>query len=94
MLATELLLAMLAFERQEIDEVAVFCEALVSNGEESSRFRGRSHGCGVGIRVRRQTMVRPSQLIYALANVDAQASAHQARSENTAAETEEGSGRD
>ena len=34
MLATELLVAMLAFERQEIDEVAVLSGTLVSNGEE------------------------------------------------------------
>ena len=34
MLATELLVAMLAFERQEIDEVAVLSGTLVSNCEE------------------------------------------------------------
>ena len=34
MLATELLVAMLAFERQEIDEVAVLSRTLVSNCEE------------------------------------------------------------
>ena len=34
MLATELLVAMLAFERQEIDEVAVLSGTLVSNREE------------------------------------------------------------
>lgn len=51
MLATELLFAMLAFEREEIDEAAVLSGALVANCEESSRrFRGCSHGCGMGIR--------------------------------------------
>lgn len=44
MVATELSLAMLAFERQEIDEVAVLSRTLVSDGEEPSRqFRRRSH---------------------------------------------------
>ena len=68
MLATELLFAMVTFERQEIDEVAVLGGALVSNGEEFSR-----HGCGIGARVSRV-------LIYALAGVDAQASAALAKS--------------
>ena len=50
MLATELLVAMLAFERQEIDEVAVLSGTLVSNGEEPSRrLRGCGHGGGDGI---------------------------------------------
>ena len=48
MVAAELSLAMLAFERQEIDEVAVLSRTLVPDGEESSRqFRSRSHSCGV-----------------------------------------------
>ena len=36
MIATELMFTMLAFERQEIDEVAVLGGTLVSNREESS----------------------------------------------------------
>jgi len=49
MLATELLFAMLAFEREEINEATVLSGALVANCEESSRrFRGCSHGCGMG----------------------------------------------
>ena len=36
MFATELMFAMLTFERQEIDNVAVLGGALVSNREESS----------------------------------------------------------
>ena len=37
MLATELLLAMLAFEREEIDKVAVLGRTLVPDCEESTR---------------------------------------------------------
>jgi hypothetical protein len=52
-LAAELLFAVLAFERQEIDEAAVLSGTLVSDGEESSRrFGVCGHGCGIGIRVR------------------------------------------
>jgi hypothetical protein len=60
MLATELLLAMLTFERQEIDEAAVLSGALVSNGEESSRrFGGCRHGCGTGARVSQRCLYTP-----------------------------------
>jgi len=79
MLATEPAPAMLAFERQEIDEIAVLGGALVSNRKESSRrFGGCSHGCDLGIRASQGA--RPSKLIYALTRVDAQAS-YQVRSE-------------
>jgi hypothetical protein len=45
MFATEIVFAMLAFEGQEIDEVAVLSGALVPDGEECSRVCG--HECGV-----------------------------------------------
>ena len=49
-LATELLFAVLAFERQEVDEIAVLSGTLVSNGEEPSRrLRCCGHGGGGGI---------------------------------------------
>lgn len=45
MLAAEILFAMLAFKRQEIDEAAVLSGTLVSDREESGRrCRSRSHG--------------------------------------------------
>jgi hypothetical protein len=45
MLVAELLFAMLAFERQEIDEAAVLSGTLMANREESGRrCRSRSHG--------------------------------------------------
>jgi len=44
-LATELVFTMLAFKREEINEVAVLSGALVPDCEESSRrFRGWGHG--------------------------------------------------
>lgn len=53
MLATELLVAMLAFEREEVDEAAVLGGTLVPDCEESTRwFGGCGHGCSFGIRVR------------------------------------------
>lgn len=45
MLATELLLTMLAFEREEVDKVAVLGGTLVPDCEESTRRFG---GCGHG----------------------------------------------
>ena len=52
MLATELLFAVLACERQEIDEITVLRGALVSDCEKSGRrFRGCDHGYGIRIRV-------------------------------------------
>ena len=49
-LATELLFAVLAFERQEVDEIAVLSGTLVSNGEKPSRrLRGCGHEGGNGI---------------------------------------------
>ena len=71
-LATELVFAVLAFERQEIDEVTELSGTLVSYGEESG-FVGCSHACGIGIRVTQARHPR-RRLIYALAQVDAQAS--------------------
>ena len=68
MFAAELLFAMLAVERQEIDEVAVLSGALVSDGEEFFRLCG--HGCIRGIGGR---CVNLNKLIYALTKVDAQA---------------------
>ena len=59
MLATELVLAMLAFERQKIDDIAVLSGALVSNGEESRRrFGGSRHSCGY------RSRANQSELIY------------------------------
>ena len=74
MLATELVLAMLAFERQEIDEAAVLSGTLVSNGEESGRrFGGSRHGCGYRGRVGQ------SELIYALTKCTRKPSLRQVR---------------
>ena len=53
MLATEFLVAMLAFEREEVNKAAVLGGTLVPDCEESTRlFGGCGHGCSVGIRVR------------------------------------------
>jgi len=92
MVATELLFAMLAFERQEIDEAAVLSGALVSDGEESSRrFGCCSHGWWYQNNSEPENTRESAYIcLDQRGHASLSASPRQARSESAVTEVEEG----